>query len=233
MIGQNQWLFETPIASVDYMAKKGRWDWRNDDNSLPRVERVGRSSGNAPRNNQDQNSQTDSLANKYRLTNEQRERLHRRINGRGYKYREIEEIIKSGDYFLADTEKTDAKSWLFEAPFARMESEDLRLKQFGSLIKLDDAPTHPDVVKAKKGLYLIFRDRAFVYLGQSGDLAVRLRYHRLSLTHFKIPTDNYRVRILPLPGSTEESRRREQIIRDLHPIVLKHQRATSESESRY
>jgi hypothetical protein len=116
MIGQNQWLFETPIVPDDYMAKKGRWDWRNDDNSLPKVKPVGRLRGNAPRNNQDQNRQTNSLANKYALTNEQVERLHRRIAGQGYNYRKIEKIIKSGDYFLADAEKTGTGSWLFETP---------------------------------------------------------------------------------------------------------------------
>lgn len=126
------------------------------------------------------------------------------------------------------------QQWLFEAPFAQMEAKNVTIKQFGSLIKLGDAPTHPDVVKAKKGLYVIFRDRALVYLGQSGNLSNRLRSHRLSITRLKLPIGNYRVRILPLPGSTEESRkRREQIIRDRHPISLRHQRATSELEYRY
>jgi hypothetical protein len=247
---EKQWLFEYPythqISSSfkdmsgidgDYMAKKGRWDWRNDNNSLPRVERVGRSRGNAPRNNQDQNSQTGSLAKKYRLTKEQRERLHRRIQGEGYNYQEIEGIIKSGDYFLADAEKIDTSTWLFEVPFAQMEAEDSISKitqlGFGSWVKLDKAPTHSDVVN-KKGLYVIFRDRALVYLGQSGNLATRLRYHRLSITHFNLPINNYRVRILDLPRSTEESRKKiEQQIRDSFPIALKHQRANVESEYRY
>jgi N-acetylmuramoyl-L-alanine amidase len=116
MIQQNQWLFETSIASGDYMAKKGRWDWRNDDNSFPRIERVGRSRGNSPRNNQDQNRQIDSLAKKYRLINEQRERLHHRIGGQGYNYQDIEKIIKTGDYFLAEAEKTASGLKLFETP---------------------------------------------------------------------------------------------------------------------
>jgi hypothetical protein len=123
------------------------------------------------------------------------------------------------------------QQWLFEAPFPQMEAEDVRIEQFGSLIKLDDAPIHPAVVKAKKGLYVVFRDRRLVYVGQSGDLASRLRSHRLSLKRFKIPTGNYRVRILSLPGSTTESRvKREQIIRDRHLRALKHQRRTSEAE---
>jgi len=126
------------------------------------------------------------------------------------------------------------QKWLFEAPFPQMEAEDVRIEQFGSLIKLDDAPTHPAVVKAKKGLYVVFRDRALVYVGQSGDLSSRLRSHRLSLTRFKIPTGNYRVRILSLPGTTEASRiKREQLMRDRHRIALKHQRPTSESEYRF
>jgi hypothetical protein len=126
------------------------------------------------------------------------------------------------------------QQWLFEVPFSQMEAEDVRIEQFGALIKLDDAPTHPAVVKAKKGLYVVFRDRTLVYVGQSGNLATRLRSHRLSLTRFKIPTANYRVRILSLPGSTEASRiRREQIIRSRHRIALKHQRPTSEAEYRF
>jgi hypothetical protein len=118
-----------------------------------------------------------------------------------------------------------------QLPFTQMESEDVSIEQFGSLIKLDIAPTHPNVVKANKGLYAVFRDRALVYIGQSGDLSKRLRSHRLSLTRFKIPIGNYRVRILPLPGSTAVSRvRREQILRDRYHLSLKHQRPTSEAE---
>jgi hypothetical protein len=76
------------------------------------------------------------------------------------------------------------QKWLFEVPFPQMEAEDVRVEQFGSLIKLDNASTHPDVLKAKKGLYVVFRDRRLVYVGESGDLASRLSSHRLSLSFY-------------------------------------------------
>jgi hypothetical protein len=211
---QSQWLFEAPVDSGDYMARREKRNRRIDDNSLPQVERVGRSQGNAPRNNQDQNRQINSLANK--LTPQERRRLHDQISGQGYSYQQIKEIIQSGDFFLPEMENKNGNP---------------TLSQFGRSIPLNGASTHADVVRAVKGLYVIFRDRALVYLGQSGNLASRLRSHRLSLRRFKIPTNNYSVRILPMPGSTPASRvRREQFLRSTHRIALAHQRATSEAE---
>jgi hypothetical protein len=50
--------------------------------------------GGTPRNNKAQNDQTDSLAKKYNLTKDQQSRLHNEVTKQGYKYYEIEQIIK-------------------------------------------------------------------------------------------------------------------------------------------
>lgn len=58
------------------------------------TERMGKSKGNTPRNNQDQNKQVRDLVNKHDLTKEEQRTLHEYITGEGYGYHEIEEIIK-------------------------------------------------------------------------------------------------------------------------------------------
>jgi hypothetical protein len=95
--------------------KRGWGDDDDDPNSLPRVEPVGRIVGNTPRSNQAQKEQIDNLARIYRLTKQQRERLHRRIGGQGYAYDEIKKIIEAGDYFQAERETVGRSSYLFEA----------------------------------------------------------------------------------------------------------------------
>lgn len=57
-------------------------------------EKMGRVQGNMPGNNQAQNEQVRSLCNKYNLTKDQKEVLHREIGGQGYGYHEIEDVIK-------------------------------------------------------------------------------------------------------------------------------------------
>ena len=47
----------------------------------------------APRAHERQNEQVKSLAQKYKLTNTQQEKVHREISGQGYSYKEIEELI--------------------------------------------------------------------------------------------------------------------------------------------
>jgi RHS repeat-associated protein len=64
------------------------------DDEVGGTERMGRTNGNTPRNNQAQNKQVDSLVKKYNLSKDQRRKLHDIISGRGYGYKEIEEIIK-------------------------------------------------------------------------------------------------------------------------------------------
>lgn len=56
----------------------------NDDNSFR---------GKAPRDHERQNEQVKSLAQKYKLTKEQQDKVHREISGQGYSYKEIEELI--------------------------------------------------------------------------------------------------------------------------------------------
>jgi hypothetical protein len=118
--------------------------------------------------------------------------------------------------------------WLFEAPFyIAPDREYYSEPLFGNPIPLKFAPIHPDILKAKKGLYKIFKGIALIYNGQSGNLSQRLKSHRECLTSHKIDIQDYNVRIAPLPRSTEQSRQiREQWQRDRHPIALKHQRKT-------
>ena len=67
-----------------------------DLNTQPFNERMDKGGGNnRPRNNQVQNSQTNSLSKKYNLTKEQRNQLHRRIKGEDLDYKGLEEIIKN------------------------------------------------------------------------------------------------------------------------------------------
>ncbi|MDF2588010.1 MAG: hypothetical protein K0S41_1851 [Anaerocolumna sp.] len=59
-----------------------------------RTERVGKQKGNAPRDNQKQNEQTDKIAKELGLTKEQSRQLHDYITGQGYSYNEILDIAK-------------------------------------------------------------------------------------------------------------------------------------------
>lgn len=54
--------------------------------------------GNTPMNNAAQNKQIDDLVQKYQLDKNMRARLHDRITGQGYGYKQIEQIIKNGDF---------------------------------------------------------------------------------------------------------------------------------------
>jgi len=58
------------------------------------TERVGKQKGNAPRDNQKQNEQTDKVAKELGLTKEQSRQLHDYITGQGYSYKEILDIAK-------------------------------------------------------------------------------------------------------------------------------------------
>lgn len=130
--------------------------------------------------------------------------------------------------------------WLFEAPFVSEGGQSTNSyanqeyypePQYGRSIPLASAPTAPDVILAKKGLYKIYKGEALVYNGSSGNLGQRLKSHRGCLTHLKVPIQDYKVRIAALPRSTVRSRKaREQVQRDKHPRALKHQRATAEAE---
>ena len=55
--------------------------------------RMGKIRGKAPRDHERQNEQVRSLAQKYKLTEVQQEKVHREISGQGYSYKEIEELI--------------------------------------------------------------------------------------------------------------------------------------------
>ncbi|MEJ7768064.1 MAG: hypothetical protein WKF89_09645 [Chitinophagaceae bacterium] len=52
-----------------------------------KTDHMGKPKGNTPGNNQAQNQQVNSLAKKYKLSNDQIEKLHDRISGEGYGYR--------------------------------------------------------------------------------------------------------------------------------------------------
>jgi len=62
------------------------------------TDHMGKSKGNTSGNNQAQNKQVEALAKKFELSRDEQQRLHRRISGEGYGYKEIEEIIKTKDY---------------------------------------------------------------------------------------------------------------------------------------
>jgi len=57
-------------------------------------ERVGKQKGNAPRDNQKQNEQTDSIANELELTEDESRQLHDAITGQGYSYKQVYEIAE-------------------------------------------------------------------------------------------------------------------------------------------
>jgi hypothetical protein len=269
------WLFDTPATppnltrtylfdnflirpktDADYMAspsrKKGRYKFTKKgkfDDSLPSVERVGRSRGNAPRNNREQNRQIDALAKRYGLTNEQRERLHARIGGRGYGYKEIEKIIQGGDYFQEDVEVTGTKSWLFELPFperADYMAAPGKLRKgkpsntkpqisvpkptaVSGRIALETAPLEIRKMKWERGIYVIFRDGKQVYVGKADKtrLAIRIAQHRTCLRHLRIPTTNYEVKVFHFPHATaEQIHVAERNYRHSFPKDFSHQRNT-------
>jgi hypothetical protein len=58
------------------------------------VEKMGRAIKNMSGNRNVQQKQIDQLCRKYRLSQDQRQELHRIIHGEGYGYQEIEELIK-------------------------------------------------------------------------------------------------------------------------------------------
>ncbi|MEM0942128.1 MAG: hypothetical protein AAF600_20560 [Bacteroidota bacterium] len=62
------------------------------------LERMGKIKGNTPKSNIAQNEQVRSLAKKYGLSKPAQKRLHRRISNQGLSFKEIEEIIKHGDF---------------------------------------------------------------------------------------------------------------------------------------
>ncbi|MBQ4496192.1 MAG: hypothetical protein II973_01680 [Spirochaetaceae bacterium] len=69
------------------------WDeYENDD--YQKRERIGKSKGNAPRNNKVQNEQADDISKRYNLTDDEREQLHRMCTNQGYGYSELEELAK-------------------------------------------------------------------------------------------------------------------------------------------
>ena len=62
---------------------------------------IGRQKGAAPRSNQAQNKQFDSIVKEYGLTKEQSRRLHDAISGKGY---DREEIIDEMFYLFPELE---------------------------------------------------------------------------------------------------------------------------------
>jgi len=64
------------------------------DDESPRREKVGNQKGNAPRDNQKQNEQTDKVAKELGLTKQQQQELHREIGNQGLGYKEILERAK-------------------------------------------------------------------------------------------------------------------------------------------
>lgn len=69
------------------------WDEYLNDES-PRTRRVGKQKGKAPRSNERQNEQTDSIANELGLSKKKRRQLHDEISGQGYSYQEIHDLAE-------------------------------------------------------------------------------------------------------------------------------------------
>jgi hypothetical protein len=64
-----------------------------DDDEYGGTEKMGKPGKNRPGNNKDQNEQTNSLSKKYGLDKDAQRKLHDRISGGDYSYRDIEDII--------------------------------------------------------------------------------------------------------------------------------------------
>lgn len=64
------------------------------DENAPTIQKIGKSKGNAPRDNKKQNKQTKDLKTKYGVAKKYREEIHNTISNQGYDYQELEEIIK-------------------------------------------------------------------------------------------------------------------------------------------
>lgn len=80
-------------AKLTLAAIESTWDDYDNDDS-PRTERIGKSRGNAPRNNQVQNEQVKAIAKDYNLTKDEQKILHKLVNKQGYGYSEIEKIAQ-------------------------------------------------------------------------------------------------------------------------------------------
>ncbi len=78
---------------------KGIDNGSSDEEYMPSKERMNnKQNGKTPMNNQAQNEQTNKLSKQYKLSKSEQRRLHDRISGQGYDYKEIENIIKNGDF---------------------------------------------------------------------------------------------------------------------------------------
>ena len=64
-------------------------DYYDNDSNFGGRQRIGRSKGKAPRNNQAQNEQTDSIARKKGFSRKKADLFHRSVNGQGYSYEEL------------------------------------------------------------------------------------------------------------------------------------------------
>ena len=64
-------------------------DYYDNDSNFGGRQRIGRSKGKAPRNNQAQNEQTDSIARKKGFSRKKADLFHRSVNGQGYSYGEL------------------------------------------------------------------------------------------------------------------------------------------------
>ncbi len=69
-------------------------DYYDDESNFGGRQRMGRSNGNTPRNNQVQNSQVDDIVQKTGLSDYGRRVLHNEITGKGLGYWEIMETAK-------------------------------------------------------------------------------------------------------------------------------------------
>ena len=86
------------VSTIVYAAKKGgkkilRDFARESWDDIAGSERMGRQKGNAPRSNQAQNKQFDSLVKQYGLSKDQSRKLHDAITGQGLGYKQIEALI--------------------------------------------------------------------------------------------------------------------------------------------
>ncbi|HEY0377177.1 MAG TPA: GIY-YIG nuclease family protein [Pyrinomonadaceae bacterium] len=63
------------------------------------------------------------------------------------------------------------------------------------------------------GIYQIYKDGRLIYVGQSQNVRQRLQEHLLCLTHMAVPVGGYQAAAGVMPGSSQQTRRTEEVRR--------------------
>ena len=79
-------------------------DYFDNDDNFGGKQKIGKSKGRTPQNNQDQNAQFEAAVNKLGLSPKESDILHRLISGQGYGYQEIIEF--AANYFNLNSTNT-------------------------------------------------------------------------------------------------------------------------------